>query len=161
MLTPNPGLIIWTIITFILLLLVLRKLAWKPLLDALHRREDSVQTAISSAEHARDEAEKLLKEHRRQLDQVEQEGRRILAEHRSQANQLKEEIVQQANNQSRKLIEQARVEIERDKEAALVQLRSEVAGLAIQAAEKILGEELNEQRHRAIIDTYLRELPKN
>ncbi|MBI3765391.1 MAG: hypothetical protein HY277_02670 [Ignavibacteriales bacterium] len=119
MLDPNPGLIIWTIITFLLLMVILKKFAWKPLLESLQRREESVR------------------------------------------KKLKDEIIEKANRQTRAMLDQAKQEIDRDKEAALAQLRGEVANLAIQAASKILDETLDESRHRKIVDSYLKQLPKN
>jgi F-type H+-transporting ATPase subunit b len=161
MLDPNPGLIIWTIVTFVLLLVVLRKFAWRPLLDALTKREEGVRGALERAERAREEAERLLEEHRKQVARSEAEAHRILAEGRALGEKLKHEIIEQANAQSRKLTEQAKQEIERDKDAALAALRGEVASLAIKAAEKILDETLDEKRHRAIVDSFMNNLPKN
>lgn len=161
MLDPNPGLIIWTIVTFVLLLAVLRKFAWKPLLEALQKREESVRGALERAEHARAEAERLLEENRKLTARSEAEAHRILNEGRELGEKLKAEIVEKANQQSRKLAEQAKQEIERDKDAALAQLRGEVANLAIKAAEKILDETLDEKRHRAIVDSFMNNLPKN
>jgi len=161
MLDPNPGLIVWTIVTFVLLVLILRKFAWRPILESLHKREEHVRSSIERAEQARQEGERLLEEHRRQIAQAEQEGHRILTESRTLGEKLKQEIVDKANQQSRRMVEQAKQEIDRDKEAALTALRGEVAGLAIQAASKILGETLDENRHRKLVDTYLKELPRN
>ena len=161
MLNPNPGLIIWTIVTFILLLVLLKKFAWKPLLEALQRREETVRSSIERAEQAKIEAERLLDENRKQLERAGQEGQRILNENRALAEKLKDEIVEKANQQSRRMVDQAKQEIERDKEAALIQLRDEVAGLAIQAAGKILDETLDDDKHRKIVDAYLKGLPKN
>jgi F-type H+-transporting ATPase subunit b len=161
MLNPNPGLILWTIITFVLLLIILRKFAWKPMLESLQRRETMVRTSIERAEQARLDAEQLLEEHRKQLERAEQDGRRILGESRALADKLKDEMMEKANQQSRRMIEQAKEEIERDKQTALGQLRTEVANLAIQAAEKILDESLDKDRHRRLVDSYLKELPKN
>jgi len=161
MLNPNPGLIIWTIITFILLLVLLKKFAWKPLLEALQRREETVRSSIERAEQAKIEAERLLDENRKQLERAGQEGQRILNETRALAEKLKDEIVEKANQQSRRMVDQAKQEIERDKEAALIQLRGEVANLAINAAGKILDETLDDNKHRKIVDTYLKGLPKN
>ena len=161
MLDPNYGLVLWTILTFILLLVVLRWIAWKPLLEALGRREELVRSSVERAEQAKHEAEQLLDQHRKQLAQAEAEVQRILSEGRSFGDKLKDEIVAKANQQSRRMIEQAQQEIERDKDSALSQLRTEVANLAIQAAGKILDETLDETKHRRIIDSYLQGLPKN
>jgi F-type H+-transporting ATPase subunit b len=161
MLEINPGLIIWTIITFILLVFVLKKLAWKPLTDALQKREDHIRNSIEQAEKANQEAEQLLSENREKLSRFEENGKRILNEHRAMGEKLKSEMLDKANQQYRKMMDQAKQEIDRDKEKALVQLRGEIVGLAIQAAGKILDETLDENKHRKIIDSYLKELPKN
>jgi F-type H+-transporting ATPase subunit b len=161
MLEPNPGLIIWTIVTFVLLLIVLRKFAWKPLLTALHDRESSIRGTLEHAENAKAEAERILEENRKQLAKAGEEAQKILAEGRALGDRLRSEIVEQANQASRRMVDQARLEIERDKESAIAQLRGEVAALAIQAAEKILNETLDAQKHRALIDDSISKLPKN
>ena len=161
MLEVNPGLIVWTIVTFVLLVIVLRVYAWKPLLGALQQREEHVRSSLERAEQARAEAERILEDNRKQLANAGAEARGILAEGRSLGEKLKNELLEQANRQSRKMIDQAKQEIDREKDAALEKLRSEVASLAIGAAEKILDETLDETRHRKIVDGYLRDLPKN
>ncbi|HEY6192994.1 MAG TPA: F0F1 ATP synthase subunit B [Bacteroidota bacterium] len=161
MLEVNTGLISWTIVTFVLLLIVLRKFAWKPLLEGLQRREERVRTSIERAEQAQKDAERLMEENRQRLAQADQESHRLLSEGRVLAEKLKADIVEQANKQSRKMIEQAHQEIEREKEAALAQLRDEVATLAIKAAEKILDETLDEKRQRKLLDTYLDSIKGN
>src|ERR1041384_8137816 len=124
MLEVNNGLILWTILTFLILLVVLRKFAWKPLLDALDRREGQVRASIERAEHAQREAERLLEENRKRLAEADQESHRLLSESRVLAEKLKTEIVEQANRQSRSMIAHARAEIEREKDAALTELRA-------------------------------------
>jgi len=161
MLNPNPGLIIWTIITFVLLLIVLTKFAWKPLLAALQKREDSLRDSIGRAEQARHESEQLLEENRKQIARSEQEGQKILKESRALAERLKDEMIDKANQQARKMIDMAKQEIDRDKEAAILHLRGEVANLAIMAAGKILDETLDENKQRKLVDSYLKELPRN
>jgi F-type H+-transporting ATPase subunit b len=161
MLDPNPGLIVWTVITFVALLVVLRKFAWKPLLKALHDRETSIRGTLEHAESAKAEAERILEENRRVLAKAGEESQKILGEGRALGEKLKQEIVDQANQQSRRMVDQARLEIERDKDAAIAQLRGEVAALAIQAAGKILNESLDEKKHRTLIDESLSRLPKN
>ena len=161
MLELNPGLIAWTIITFLLLVTVLRAFAWKPILGALQKREEHIRTTLERTEEARNEAARLLEENRKQLLRAEQEGQRIMAESRAFGDKLKDEIVAKANQQSQRMVEQAKEEINRDKDAALIQLRTEVASLAIKAAEKILDETLDDARHRKIVDSYINQLPKN
>jgi len=161
MLDPNPGLIIWTIITFILLLFILKKFAWKPLLGALQKREELVKNSLQRAEQAKNEAEKLLEENRKQLNRADEAGKQIVNEHRALAEKLKDEIVEKAKQQSRLMSKEASLEIQRNKEAMLIELKGEVANLAIQAAEKILEETLDENKQRKLVDSFLRKLPKN
>lgn len=161
MLSVNPGLVIWTIITFILLLVILRAFAWKPLLTALQRREEHIRSSINQAEQAKQEAEKLLEENRKLLANANEQSRKIITEGRLVAEKLKQEIIDNANQSARRIIQQAQQEIVREKELALQQLKTEVATLALTTAEKILGESLDETRHRKLIADFLRQLPKN
>lgn len=157
----NPGLMIWSAAVFVLLAFVLRKFAWKPLIEALEKREAHVRSSIEQAEQARQDAERMLAENRKELARAEEESRKIITEGRALAEQLKSEIVDKANQQSRAMVEQAKLEIERDKEAALNQLRGEVANLAVLAAGRIIGESLDAEKHRKLVDDMLRQLPRN
>lgn len=161
MLEINPGLILWTIVTFVLLVALLKRMAWKPLLEALQRREDHIRSSLDRAEQAKQEAERILEENRRELGRAGEESRRILEEGRRLAEKLKNDIVEKAGQQSRRMIDQARLEIERDKEQAVLQLRGEVAQLAVLAAGKILGEVIDGKKHAKLVDDVLGSLPRN
>lgn len=158
MLEINPGLIFWTIVTFIALAFALRKAAWKPLLTALTSREEKIRTALHEAEAAQQEGKRLLEENRRQLAQAEQHSQSIIREGRELGERLKNEIVEKAHQSSRHMIDQAKEEIRREKEAALVQLRTEVADLAVGAASKIIDANLDVNRHRALVDDAIKEM---
>ncbi|MBI5214419.1 MAG: F0F1 ATP synthase subunit B [Ignavibacteriae bacterium] len=161
MLEINPGLVVWTTITFVLLVIVLKKVAWKPILEALEKREEHIRLSIEKAEQGRTEAERLLEQHRQQLASAETEAHKIIKESRELAQKLKAEIEETAKKQAHAIVSQAKAEIERDKDAALAQLRGEVADLAILAAGKILNETLDANRHRKLVDDVLKSLPKN
>ncbi len=161
MLELNPGLILWTIIIFVALIFILKKVAWKPILEALHKREHDIHEALDNAAKANKEAERLLAENKTQLARINEETTKLMNEARQSAEQMKSQIIQQANDSARQLTERAKAEIERDKEAAIQSLRKEVATLAIQAAGKILDETLDENKHRKLVDNFLTELPKN
>jgi F-type H+-transporting ATPase subunit b len=161
MLNINPGLILWTIITFVLLLIVLRKFAWKPLLEALHSREESIRSSIEKSEKAKAEAEIILEENKRQMALAGNEVRRLIKEGEANADKRRAEIEREAQQKAERRIKEAEEEITRLKEGALVELRGEVADLAISAASKILDEILDEKRHKKIIDDALAQLPKN
>jgi F-type H+-transporting ATPase subunit b len=160
MLQINPGLILWTIITFVIVLMILRWTAWKPLLAALTAREEKIRASIEQAEQARQQAQALLEEHRRQVAAAEDQVQRILSEGRALADRHRAEIAEKAENSARHMIAQAKEEIQREKDAALMQLRSEVADLAIGAAGKILDKNLDTPAQRALADAAIREITR-
>jgi F-type H+-transporting ATPase subunit b len=160
MLDVNPGLILWTILTFLVLLVVLRAMAWKPLLHALTAREEKIRIAIQQAEEAQKAARDLLEENKKQLARAEQDSQRIIREGRDLAEKIRSEITERANASSRQMVEQAREEILREKDAALVQLREEVADIAIIAAGRILDANLDVAKHRALVDDVIRGIGK-
>jgi F-type H+-transporting ATPase subunit b len=157
----NPGLIVWTIITFLIALAILRFTAWKPLLSALTSREEKVRSSLEQAEKARQDAQRLLEEHQRQLNLAEKQSERIIREGREMGEQLKLEIVEKANASSRHLIDQAKDEIAREKEKALIQLRTEVADLVIAATGKLLDANLDTPKQRQLVDAAISELNKS
>lgn len=161
MLDINPGLIIWTIITFVLLVFVLGKFAWKPLLQALHSREQEIADALRKAEEAKKEAERMIQENKTAMEKANNETARLIAEGRAIAEQLKSDVVAKAHENAKKMIEQAKDEIGRERDAAVQQLRSEVADLAVTAAEKILDESLDSPKQKKMIDTVMQQLQKN
>jgi F-type H+-transporting ATPase subunit b len=160
MLDINPGLILWTIVTFVIVLIILRLTAWKTLLGALTAREEKIRTSIEQAESARLEAQRLLEENKRQLALAEDHSQRVIREGRDMGERLKAEILEKANSSARHVIEQAKDEIAREKEKALTQLRSEVADLAIGAAGKILDANLDTPKQRQLVDAAIKDLNK-
>jgi F-type H+-transporting ATPase subunit b len=161
MLDINPGLIIWTIITFVLLVVVLGKFAWKPLLQALQSREQEIADSLKKAEEAKKDAERMMQENKLALEKASIETARLIAEGRAMAEQLKSDIVAKANESAKKLIDQAKDEISREKESAMSQLRAEVADLSISVAEKILDESLDSAKQKKMVDKVLQQLQKN
>ena len=157
----NPGLIVWTILSFLVLLIVLAKFAWKPILQMLGDRESQIQAALEQAERARKEAADMMKQNEKNLARAEEEYQKMIREGRAFAEKLKDEIVQKAKQQADQQLKQAAEEIQRNVETARLQLRSEVADLAIRATEKILEETLDEQRQKRLTDSVINKLPKN
>ncbi|MCI0707776.1 MAG: F0F1 ATP synthase subunit B [Ignavibacteriae bacterium] len=154
----NPGLIVWTIVTFVLLAAVLAKFAWKPLLQSLHEREDKISSALEQSEKARAEAAELLKQNERNMARAEEEYQKAIREGKALAEKLKDEIVNKAKQQAQREVQMAKEEIQRDIDAAKQQLRTEVADLAISAAEKILDETLDQQKHKKLVDSFLNQM---
>ena len=161
LLTLEPGMIIWTFISFAILLWTLKKFAWKPMLEMLDGREQRIRGDLDRAEKARLESEQLMLQHKEMISKAEQQAYAVIDDAKKSADKVREGIVQAAHEQTRQMIEQAKGEIIREKETALAQLRSEVADLAIQAAGKILREDLNDDRHKILVDAFITGLPKN
>jgi len=157
----NPGLIFWTVVTFLILLFVLKKVAWKPILTALDQREASIRESIERAEQAKAEAQKILDENKSNLAKAEDESRKLIEQSREYAEKMKNQILQEGKEQSKKIIEDAAAEIERRKETAFNELKNQIADIALLAAEKLLNEKLDPQTHKKITDKYINEITKN
>lgn len=151
----QSGPILWTIVNFLILLVLLRAVAWKPILKALETRESTINDALNRAEVAKADAERVLVENQKALQKAEEESQRVLRESREYAARLQAEASQKAQDESRRMLEQAQQEIERSKQQALNELRTEVATLAVGAAEKILNESLDADKHKRLVENYL------
>lgn len=161
MLEFNPGLTIWTVVTFTILVIVLGKYAWKPILQALTEREEKIRSALEQADKARAEASEMMKQNEQNMARAEEEYRKMLREGKVLADKMKEEIVTKARQQAQQELDRANQEIQRNVESAKQQLRSEVADLAIKAAEKILDETLDAGKQKKIVQNFINQLPKN
>ena len=161
LLSVNPGLIIWTIIIFVLLLILLKKIAWGPLIKALQGREDSIKTSIENAEKQNKDAQELFEQNKKALSEANIQAQKVINEGKEMALKLREEIVNKANEDSRRIVEQAKQEIEQQKISALQQMKEEISDLAIKAAEKIINETLDEKKQKKIVDDFLNRIPKN
>ena len=158
LLTPNLGLAFWTILTFLVVLFILRRYAWKPILDAMEARERGIQRLIDDAEQARAEAEKLLQQYRRQLEEARAEGARILAEGKSAAERLRDELLARARSDAEAIVTRAGREIDMERLKALSEIKERAVDLAIAAASKVIDAELDGARHRKLVEDYLREI---
>lgn len=149
------GLSIWTIVVFLVLLWVLRRFAWRPILGALEAREARIEEAIAEAVRTREEAEQLLQEHRRRLAEAREHAQEILAQARQAAEKLRRETEERARRESDEILERARREIEREKQRALDVLRREAVDLAMAAASRLLRRRLDAEADRALVVEYL------
>lgn len=157
----SPGLIIWTIVTFIFLLIILKKVAWKPILAALDQRESAIKESLEKAERAKEEAQKVLDENQANLAKAEEESKKIIDQSRAYAEKLKNQMMQESKQQAQKIVADACEEIERKKEAAFNELKNQIAEIAVQAAEKILKENVNKEVNKKIVNDYISEITKN
>ena len=161
LLSPHAGLIFWTLIVFALLLFVLGKYAWKPMVSALDEREKTIEESLTRAESALKEARAMQADNEIVRRDAERQAQSILRDARNASDELRTEEVEKTRALLAHLQEQARADIEREKTQALVALRAEVASLAIGAAGKILNENLDDDRQRKLVESFLDDLPKN
>ncbi len=157
----NPGLIIWTTVTFIILLLILRKVAWKPILESLSARENSISEALQKAEKARKDAEEIVANNKANLAKYEEEAKMVISEARIYAEKLKTEAEEKSKAEAKRLIEEAKQEIERKQQESFNMLKAQVAEIAISAAEKIIKQDLDKEKHTQIVNRYIDELSNN
>ena len=161
LLNIEPGLIFWTIVTFLLLMVVLRAVAWKPLLAMLDEREQRISDALAQADRAREEAEQQAESNRAALEQAQVEARAAIAEGRELAERVAQEVRERAEGEAAQVLEQARRTIEQEKNNAIQELRGEVADMAILATRRILDEQIDENRSRQIVDDVISRLPES
>ncbi|HIE64785.1 MAG: F0F1 ATP synthase subunit B [Nitrospira sp.] len=152
MFEPDPGLMIWTVVSFLLLLALLKQFAYKPILDLMEGREKSIKNAIDDSERGRAEAESLLFEYKKQLEEGRGEVQKMIEEGRAAGEILRKEILSKASEESKDLVKKAQEEIEREKQKALIELQAQVAELSIQVASKMVQNNLSAQDHNKLIE---------
>ena len=162
LITPGFGLVFWTAITFLFLLLILRKFAWKPILGAVEDREEGIKSALASAENARKEMENLKADNERILNEARAEREAMLKEAREIKAKMIADAKGEAQTHAAKMIEQAQTAIESEKKAAMAELRNQVASLSVDIAEKVVREELsNKDKQLKLVESMLSEATLN
>ena len=162
LLTPGIGLIFWQTVIFLTLLFILTKFAWKPILNALRIREESIEEALSSAHKAKEEIENLKSDNAKLLEEARHERERILKEARETANDFKEQAKNEATEMADKIVKDAKASIESEKMAAMADVKNKVAELSLEVAEKVLRKQLdNEKEQKKLIGEYLKDVKLN
>ena len=140
------GLFFWQTIIFILLIFLLKKYAWKPILDAVNEREEGIKNALLSAEKAKEEMASLQSDNEETLKKARAERDSLLKEAREIKQQLIDDAKNEAQSEAKKLISQAQETIQNEKKAAISDLKNQVASLSIDIAEKVLKEKLSDDK---------------
>jgi F-type H+-transporting ATPase subunit b len=151
LLKVDPGLLIWTLITFSILVLILWKAAWKPIIAALDARADRVRSEIENAEKSRQEAEKVLVQYKEMMSNAKEEASKIISLSKNEAEKVKNEIIEKATLESKAIVDRAKNEINLAKENALADIKSEVVFLSTDIATKILKKNINADDQKAIV----------
>ncbi len=154
----NTGLSLWALIVFLILLLLLAKFAWGPILNALETRERNIQSSIDDATRLRKEASDALDDHRLQLREARHEAQHIIAEAKEAAAGLGRELEAKARQESAAIVQRARREIEVERDAVLEAIRKETVGLALAAASRLVRQRLDAPEDRELVNDYLSSL---
>ncbi len=155
----NPGLTLWAAITFLVLLVVLSKFAWGPIVKMLDEREKTISEAIESAKKERAEAEKLLASQKEALAKATREAAEIAKRNQDEVEKLRQELTAKARKEAEELVASARKQINEEKSKAAAELKGMVADLAIEAAGKLVKANLDEKAQRQLVEDYLKQLP--
>jgi F-type H+-transporting ATPase subunit b len=156
----NVALVVWTLVTFGLLLIVLKRFAWQPILEMIETREKTIAEAIESAKRERAEAEKAAAEMRASLDKARTEAAELIRRNQAEVAAAKNELMAAARKESESLLAQARASIEEERRAAVAGLRAQVVDIAIEAAGRLLQTQMDEKKQRQLVEEYLARLPK-
>lgn len=161
LLRVEPGLLLWTIISFVILLLILWKTAWRPIIDVLDSRAEKVRSDIENAEYNRIESEKLLSEHKELIDQAKSESEKIIAEGKSFAEKMKNDILKDAKEEANEVLEKAKREIEIARENAFSEIKEEIIDISTEIASKIIAKSLDPKDQERLVKSNLARLRIN
>lgn len=155
---PDPGLFIWTIVTFLVLLALLAKFAWRPLLEALDKRQESIRKSLDDAQRARQELEQIHLESKRILGTARTEAEAIVVATRADAERLREELKQKARAEATNLVKSAERQIQMETARALQQIRQEAVDLSVAIASKLIRKNITKEDNERLIDETISQL---
>jgi F-type H+-transporting ATPase subunit b len=154
----DPGLFIWTILTFLVLLTLLAKFAWRPLLQSLEARQETIRKSLADAEKARHELERLNQESETIINRARVEAENIVGASRADAERLRGELREKARAEAEGIIRNAERQIQLETARALEQIRNEAADLSVAIASKIIQKNLTKEDNERLIDEALKQL---
>ena len=151
LISVTPGLMIWTIVCFLIALFVLKRYAFGPIQKMIDARREQIRRSLEEAEHAREEARRLLEEHKKLIGQARSEAEQILAEARRTGEAMEHRMREETETERQRRIEETRREIAAETARALEKIRAEVADLALEATAIVVGRKLDAERDRELI----------
>lgn len=155
---PDPGLYIWTIVTFLVLVALLAKFAWRPLLEALERREEAIRKSLDDAQQAKVELERLHVESQKILAQARTEAEAIITRTRTDASRFREELKQKAQTEAAGIVKNAERQIEQETARALQQIRHEAIDISVAIASKLLQRNVSKEDNARLIEDTFKQL---
>lgn len=158
LLKVEPGLFLWTLLSFAILLFILWKAAWKPIIASLDERTVRIRRDLESAESSRKEAETIFLKHKEMIENARDEAMKIISEGRADAERIKSDIIEKANAESQSIVQRAYREIEGAKDKAIGELKTEIVVISTEIAAKIIEKNLKPEDQRALVDQALQKL---
>ena len=159
--SPNVGLMIWTLVVFVISMYILNKVAWPRIAAALDRRQRAIEESIDTAERTRAEADRLLEEYRERLAEARNQADEIVARARRAGEKHESETIAEAKAKREEMMEQTRRDIEAETRRAIQEIRKEVADLTVAATEKVTRKSLTEEDQKRLVEEALSELDFN
>ena len=156
----RPGLILWTLITFFIVAFLLRRLAWGPILKAVDQREKAISDSIESAKRERAEAEKLLGEQKTAIAGARAEAAEMMRKNQADMEKFREDLMGKSRKEAEDLKADARRSIEEERVKAISEIKQHTVALALQVAEKLIEEKLDDAKHKALAEKFVQELGK-
>lgn len=160
LLQPDAGLMIWTFVTFLVLVWVLGKFAWKPLLQALTSREAGIRRAVEDAQAARQSAEQIKLQYEKELAEAQSKVQQLIHQGQTEAQKVRERMVKDAEEEARRIAASARQELEQEKTRLVRDLRKDVASLSLLAAEKLVRHSMNQKVSDELLQDFFNDLDK-
>ena len=153
------NLMFWTLIIFGLLYFILRAKAFPAILGAVEKREKALQDAIDAAKRDREEAQRLLEGHRREIEDARGDAQKLIADGRAVADKMRHDMLEQTRQEQQTILERARGEIQAERDRAIAQLRREAVNLAIAGASKVIEQNLDSTKNRELVEGFLSSIP--
>ena len=155
---PSPGIFLWTIVTFLIVLFILKVKAWKPLMDAMETREKNIKEALLSAENARKIAEKVSSDYEASIKKAQAESQKIISASKETANKIKQGIEKDASIKAESMLNDAKTQINAEKDKAINDIKNIAVDLSIQVASKVIEKNLDDDDNRKLIKDAIKEI---
>ena len=158
---PNPGIFLWTIVTFLIVLFILKAKAWGPLVEALENREKQVENSLKAAERAIEEAEKVSSDYEQSIKDAQTKSQKILSDSKKVAEKVKAEIEKTASEKAELMIENAKEQINSEKENAIKDIRDIAIDLSIDIASKVIEKNVDSEENRRLVEEAMNNIGKS
>ena len=158
---PDPGIFLWTIVTFLIVLFILKAKAWKPLVEALENREKQVEDSLKAAEKAIEEAEKVSSDYEQSIKDAQVKSQKIISDSKKAAEKVKAEIEKTAAEKAESMLENAKIQITTEKENAIKDIRDIAIDLSIDIASKVIEKNIDSEENRRLVEDAMNNIGKS